>query len=67
VNSFHDWGLASERDVGPTLSVLATAPDGSVEAVVHPELHQVGIMWHPERAPSDDADRGLLTWVLKGR
>ena len=66
VNSFHDWGV-ERAGVGTALRVLATAPDGTVEAVVHPELSQVGVMWHPERDPADDADRALLAWVLKGR
>ena len=66
VNSFHDWGV-ERGGVGTTLRVLATAPDGTVEAVVHPELSQVGVMWHPERDPADDADRALLAWMLEGR
>ncbi len=59
VNSFHDWGIAPDG-VGATLEVLATAPDGSVEAVAHRTLPQVGVMWHPERAVPDPADRELL-------
>jgi len=63
VNSFHDWGVASEG-VPATLRVLAIAPDSSVEAVEHRDLPQVGVMWHPERAPADAADRALLTALL---
>lgn len=62
VNSFHDWGVRSES-VGATLEVLAQAPDGTVEAVAHRTLPQVGIMWHPERAEPDPTDRKLL-WAL---
>ena len=62
VNSFHDWGIG--RDGVGTLDVLATAPDGSVEAVAHPTLPQVGIMWHPERAEPDPADRALLDSLI---
>jgi putative glutamine amidotransferase len=47
VNSFHDWGVPSDA-VGLDLRVLATA-DGYAEAVVHEQLPQLGIMWHPER------------------
>ena len=63
VNSFHDWGIAADA-VGATLEVLATASDGSVEAVAHRTLPQVGIMWHPERADRDPTDRELLTVLL---
>ncbi len=62
VNSFHDWGIG--RDGVGTLDVLATAPDGSVEAVAHRSLPQVGIMWHPERAEPDLADRVLLDSLI---
>ena len=50
VNSFHGYGLQPD-DLGPTLEVMATARDGTVEAVSHPTLRQWGIMWHPERPP----------------
>ena len=54
--------------VGPILEVLATAPDGTVEAVAHRTLPQVGIMWHPERAEPDPMDRELLrTLITKAR
>ncbi len=64
VNSFHDWGIAPDG-VGATLEVLATAPDGSVEAVAHRTLPQVGVMWHPERAVADPADRELLARLVE--
>ena len=63
VNSFHDWGIGPDA-VGAALEVLATASDGSVEAVAHRTLAQVGIMWHPERAEPDPADRELLAVLL---
>ncbi len=66
VNSFHDWGVARDG-VGPTLRVLATVGDGTVEAVAHPTLPQVGIMWHPERPEPDPADRDLLERLMAGR
>ncbi len=66
VNSFHDWGVAL-RSVGPTLTVLATAPDQTVEAVAHPSLPQVGIMWHPERLDPDPVDQQLLGQLLERR
>lgn len=46
VNSFHNWGLAAcPRDY----AVLATAPDGTIEAMRHRALRWEGWMWHPER------------------
>jgi len=59
VNSFHDWGVRAE-DVGSVLRIAALAPDGSVEALRHPELPQAAIMWHPERGPTDPRDAALL-------
>jgi gamma-glutamyl-gamma-aminobutyrate hydrolase PuuD len=66
VNSYHDWGVPPDG-VGPELLVLASAPDGTVEAVAHPSLPQVGVMWHPERPIADPADRALLDALVRGR
>ncbi len=63
VNSFHDWGAAPDGVVG--LDVLATAPDGTVEALCHRELPQVAVMWHPERAPEHPADLELLRALME--
>lgn len=46
VNSFHNWGVAVAP---PDYQILATAPDGCVEAIRHRELCWEGWMWHPER------------------
>jgi gamma-glutamyl-gamma-aminobutyrate hydrolase PuuD len=66
VNSFHDWGVARDA-VGRGLDVLAVAPDGTVEAVADPDRAVVGVMWHPERAPADDADLALISALLDAR
>lgn len=63
VNSYHDWGVGADG-VGAILDILATAPDGTVEAVAHRTLPQVGIMWHPERAEADPMDRDLLRALI---
>ncbi|MCC7047659.1 MAG: gamma-glutamyl-gamma-aminobutyrate hydrolase family protein [Alphaproteobacteria bacterium] len=47
VNSYHDFAVRSVPD--KDFAVLAAAPDGTVEAVRHRRLPQIGIMWHPER------------------
>ncbi len=66
VNSYHDYGIRRE-DVGNSLAILGTAPDGTVECVVH-ETHPVcGIMWHPERAsPSTTVDQQLFRNLFRG-
>lgn len=48
VNSYHHQGL---RDLAPGLRPMATAPDGLVEAVWHPEQPFLwAVQWHPEFA-----------------
>jgi gamma-glutamyl-gamma-aminobutyrate hydrolase PuuD len=63
VNSFHDWGIPADG-VPADFVILATAADGTVEAVAHRDLPQVGVMWHPERPTRDAADRALLDALL---
>jgi putative glutamine amidotransferase len=46
VNSFHNWGLIK---CPKNYSILATAKDGSIEAISHNNLPWEGWMWHPER------------------
>jgi putative glutamine amidotransferase len=46
VNSFHHQSL---KEIAPELRVNAVAPDGTIEAVEHPEKTWVlGVQWHPE-------------------
>lgn len=46
VNSFHHQSL---RDVAQELIVNATAPDGTIEGVEHPNKTWIlGVQWHPE-------------------
>lgn len=65
VNSFHEWGIVREG-LGPDLQVAATAPDHTVEVIVHRTYPQMGIMWHPERAPSDERDLDLIQELFAG-
>jgi putative glutamine amidotransferase len=52
VNSFHHQSVG---EVGSNLQVVATAPDGVVEAIEDPgERFVVGVQWHPERGFQDD-------------
>lgn len=46
VNSFHHQTV--DR-VAERLSVAACAPDGTIEALVHPTAPILGVQWHPER------------------
>ena len=46
VNSFHHQAVAA---AGPHLRVVATAPDGVIEAVESTEFKSImGVQWHPE-------------------
>lgn len=66
VNSYHDYGLRPDG-LAPALRILATAPDGTVEAYRHADRLHVGVMWHPEREPSLTAgDEAILRWVFGG-
>ena len=53
VNSYHRWG---SRHCAPPLEVFAVADDGVVKGVWHQRLPIIGIMWHPERYASFDAN-----------
>lgn len=57
VNSYHDYGIIA-GDLASPLEIVATAPDGTVEAARHRILPWIGVMWHPERAMPDTAS----TW-----
>ncbi len=63
VNSFHGWGLHTDG-IPPGWHAIATAADGSVEAITHPTLPQVGIMWHPERPEAHPADLHVISALL---
>ena len=45
-NSFHHQAVGK---VAPNMKVVATHPDGTIEAIVHEFLPIIGIQWHPER------------------
>jgi len=64
VNSYHNYGLTRD-DVADDLAIVATASDGTVEAIAHTEHPLLGIMWHPEReTPSTELDRKLFDGLL---
>ena len=64
VNSFHKYGV-KQNGLGNELQLIATAPDGTVEAIAHKTLKQWGIMWHPERPPKNKMDIELLKALFK--
>ncbi len=67
VNSYHGYGIKRES-VADSLVVVATAPDGSVECLRHPDRPVYGIMWHPERdSPSASTDRQLFEHLFDCR
>lgn len=58
VNSLHHQGI---KDLAPSLQVVATAPDGLIEAVEIPEKHFVlAVQWHPEDLLEDDKMQRLF-------
>jgi len=65
MRSFHNFGVRRE-DLPAALEVAATAADGTIEAVIHRQLPQWGIMWHPERGDPAARDRALVTMLFAG-
>ncbi len=64
VNSYHDVCLPLDG-LAPSLSCLAQAESGDVEAFVHADGGCHGIMWHPEReAPFRAEDLAYMKQVL---
>ena len=55
VNSYHGQGIM-EDGLGRDLEVLATGPDGGIEALRHKNLPWLGVMWHPEREATPNPD-----------
>ena len=66
VNSYHGFGVRPDG-LGPDWRVIATAPDGTVEAIAHRHRPQWGMMWHPERPPHDEQDIHLIRALFDGR
>lgn len=61
VNSFHHQAVAA---AGPHLRVVATSPDGIIEAVESSEHKAVmGVQWHPEWLGDDG--QPLFKWLTK--
>ena len=60
VNSFHHQAVS---DPGPNFRVVATAPDGVIEAMESSEFKPIlGVQWHPECLESD---LPLFQWLVK--
>lgn len=59
VNSFHNYGFYVQSIKGD-FSAAALAEDGTVEAVYHRQLPIWGVMWHPEKGPTDEDDDVLI-------
>lgn len=66
VNSYHGKCITFEG-LGRNLRALATAEDGTIEAVCHGLLPWLGVMWHPERdSPTHAEDLRLIRDHLEG-
>ena len=63
VHSFHHQAIDG---LAPGLRVVATAPDGTIEAVEHASASWiVGVQWHPEdTAHEDPAHQGLFAALV---
>lgn len=62
VNSIHHQGV---KTPGAGLRVAATAPDGLVEAIEHPDHpFLLGVQWHPEEL-RDTAARGIFAEFIR--
>jgi len=60
VNSFHHQAVS---DAGERLRVVATAPDGVIEAVESTEYKSIlGVQWHPECM--GDSGQPLFRWLV---
>lgn len=58
VNSYHDFGIKTAPD---SLTTIAQAEDGTIEALENPDLRIFAQMWHPEReSPWRKEDCDLL-------
>lgn len=65
-NSYHDYGM-TRKDVADALSIVATAPDGTIEGLRHDDHPLVAIMWHPERdGEATTFDRQLFDALFGG-
>lgn len=61
VNSFHHQSVA---DAGTRFRVVATAPDGVIEAMESSEFKSIiGVQWHPEWLGEDG--RRLFEWLVQ--
>lgn len=62
VNSFHHQAVASPGDM---LEVVATSPDGVIEALWHPGMRfGLGVQWHPELLAHSHPDHAALFSAL---
>lgn len=65
VNSFHHQAV---KDVAPALRIVATAPDGIIEAIESNEFKSIlGVQWHPEcyLPEGDESMMPLFEWLVR--
>ncbi len=61
------WHHQAARDVAPGFTVVAHAPDGTIEALENPDIpHLVAVQWHPElTAATDPSQQALFDWLVQ--
>lgn len=62
VNSWHHQAV---KDLAPGLELIASHPDGTVEAFAHKTLPIVGVQWHPEILSDSEETKLIFDLFLK--
>jgi putative glutamine amidotransferase len=66
INSYHDFGVFPDG-VASDLKTFATADDGVIEGLFHPQYRILSIQWHPERSlPNQTLIDDLVEAFLEG-
>lgn len=64
VNSFHNFAVRNS-DLSKKFNIWAKSEDGVIEAIVHQNRKEWGIMWHPERNASvNDLDEIIFKEIF---
>ncbi len=61
------WHHQAAQKIAPGFRVVAQAPDGTIEAIEHPQKPWlVAVQWHPELTATDDpVQQRLFDWLVE--